>query len=1727
MNREPKTPLVHRLAAWTLIPAQVLVAVPVTAQEASASVHPPTVVANRTLPLVRRPDPSPRLPPEARVEHFTSFRGLTEPLLPVGTPSPGENRALALAANRYLDAGDVEDVRELTGFLARHPKSAWVPSVQLQVGLIYRARGYFSRALDSFEAAWNGAKHDKGTGRPVADRALGELAELSGSLGRYGRLEELLGEAADRDLVGVNEERLAGAREALWLMRNDEGSSFRCGPLAIHNVLHRTGSLTEQQNAAISRLRSTARGTSLAQVADLARAVGLSLRTARRVGGAGYPVPSVVHWRSGHFAAITERDGDRYRIEDPTFGSELWVSEKALLDEGSGYALVPESSLADGYAVATAEEAATVWGRGITRRDEKRHSKECDERRGGGGGCPSGNCSKGMPQYSFHAMLVSLAITDSPVGYHATHGPSPDFRVNYIQREVYQPDTFAYTNFGHNWTSNWISYVKDDGSTAPTSAELYAAGGGAEQYTGITAATSSREVQTRTTLVRVSNSPIRYERRHPDGAYEEYSVIVSQAPDRKVFLSRKVDAEGHELAFVYDANARLVAVQDAQGLVTTIAYNGDESRVSRITDPFGRFATFEYENGKLAAITDVIGLRSEFTYAGSFITAMKTPYGTTRFRKGEVNPDQVARQKWLEATDPLGGTERLEFRQETASTGVPPGQSGEARPLEMDHFYNYDDGRNTFFWDKRAMALHPGDYLRAEILHWVHEDTTPGDASTGGVLESVKRPLENRIYFNYAGQAGAATLPALSVVTKSGRLLADGSTQLWQNEYNTVGSRIRSIDPLGRKTVYAYGTGTTSDPVPAMGQGTDLLEVKQRTGTDPETYDVLARYEYDTAHRVKKAFDASGSETTYDYTSSGQLSSVTTPARAGVSENRTTTYAYDAEDRLTTVTDPAGGQTTYTYDDFNRVASVTNSDQYTVSYEYDALDRVTKITYPDGTFEQTVYDRLDPVRQRDRLGRWSETRYDALRRVVLQRDAAGRVVIQEWCGCGSLDALIDPNGNKTRWERDLQGRVTAEIRPDGARWMYAYDDTGRLVSVTDAKGQIKTYTYAVDDRLASIAYDNATHTTPGVAFTYDAVYPRLVRMVDGTGATTYAYYPVVGAPLGAGMLQAVDGPLTDDTITYAYDELGRVKARQVNGSANEVTYGYDLLGRMTSQVNLLGTFSFAYADATSRLTSVTYPNGQTSEYEYLPNTGDRRLASIHHKKPAGGGTLASFDYTTDAGGRILTWRQQQESNPAKEYTFGYDAADQLTMAVLRDDATQDVLKTYGYAYDPAGNRTLEAIDQAATTAAFNARNQLTATTAGGAILFQGQTNEPASVTVGGVPAQTTAAGSFVAPKAVTPGQQNIVIAATDGSGNTRTNTYQVTGSGEAATYTYDPNGNMTARTENGTTTTYEWDAENRLIAVKQGGNTLASFTYDGHGRRYSTTTGGATQSFVHAGMDVVEERATSGLRRHFRGPGIDRQLGNVDSVGVKVFLVADHLGSVRTASDHQGVPTLTRDYDPYGRPIAGASASGYAFTGREWESPTGLQFSRARFYDPSGGRFISEDPIGIRGGLNRFAYAAGNPVRFVDPFGWNKGDPWYGETDRDFKRYVEKRKRDENRPASDRLDKDTLEEWKADWQEEGSPKRDEKPYDRKDRKKREVPDSEQNITDPLPPLPPIPDWVPPAAAAATGAAIVICYLSGVCEVVTVGAGAAAAAAAVIVCVTGSSSQPPPNKPPTY
>jgi hypothetical protein len=230
-------------------------------------------------------------------------RFFEEPLVPIGAdPTPAENAALAAALQNYSKRSGPDDFSSLTGFLDAHPESAWNAALLTNLGLEYYHTGHYSQTLETWNEAWRLAKASTDPrGKAIADRAVGELAYMYARLGRMIELEALLKSVEGRAFYGPATERIVGAREGLWNMQYRPEISFRCGPLALHRIklsIDPDSPGTDLIRAAESKKE----GFSLLQVAELSRQLGLNFQMAFRGTGAAFVVPSVVHWKVGHFA---------------------------------------------------------------------------------------------------------------------------------------------------------------------------------------------------------------------------------------------------------------------------------------------------------------------------------------------------------------------------------------------------------------------------------------------------------------------------------------------------------------------------------------------------------------------------------------------------------------------------------------------------------------------------------------------------------------------------------------------------------------------------------------------------------------------------------------------------------------------------------------------------------------------------------------------------------------------------------------------------------------------------------------------------------------------------------------------------------------------------------------------------------------------------------------------------------------------------------------------------------------------------------------------------------------------------------------------------------------------------------------------------------------------------------------------------------------------------------
>lgn len=213
---------------------------------------------------------------------------------------------------------------------------------------------------------------------------------------------------------------------------------------------------------------------------------------------------------------------------------------------------------------------------------------------------------------------------------------------------------------------------------------------------------------------------------------------------------------------------------------------------------------------------------------------------------------------------------------------------------------------------------------------------------------------------------------------------------------------------------------------------------------------------------------------------------------------------------------------------------------------------------------------------------------------------------------------------------------------------------------------------------------------------------------------------------------------------------------------------------------------------------------------------------------------------------------------------------------------------------------------------------------------------------------------------------------------------------------YDAHGNLIQKCEGGTVTTsatactgttvttLSHDAYNRLVQVQKTGLATQSYQYDHQGRRISKTAGAATTHYLYNGDNIHAEYTawSAAAASYTHGPGTDDPLIRATPT-TNQYYHKDGLGSIVAMTDSNSATTGTQLYDAWGNKLA-VTASGtiaqYGYTGREPDE-TGLIYYRARYYDPSVGRFTQRDPSGFNGGLNLYAYVGGNPINATDPTG--------------------------------------------------------------------------------------------------------------------------------------------------
>jgi RHS repeat-associated protein len=990
------------------------------------------------------------------------------------------------------------------------------------------------------------------------------------------------------------------------------------------------------------------------------------------------------------------------------------------------------------------------------------------------------------------------------------------------------------------------------------------------------------------------------------------------------------DALGRVTKMTYDARGRSIGTTDANGSTTTAAYDNNGNLIG-ITDALDRTTSYKYDaRNRLISTTAADNGITAYKYDpnGNLTTSTDTLGHTTQRFYDSRN--QVIRE-----VDALGNETKYTY--DAANELI---ATTDARGNRTEYYYDTQGREIATVRDLtqtiKNLANSNGYVYGISILATGNIALTNYDA-LGNIIQT-RDENSNRTTYKYdALNRLIEVRDALGAVTKTA--------------YDKVGNITSVTDALGRLTTYSYDANnrlvSTTDP---LSHSTTISY--NAVGDIVSTTDALGHstgYTYDNLDRLIKTTDALGHDATISYDKVGNVISTTDEL------GRMTSYVYDKVDRLITTTDPLAHTTSTSYDTEGNILSTTDELGHTTTYSYDLDNRLVKSTDALNQQRTTVYDLVgNIVATTDELGRTTTYAYDKLDRLTSITDALGHATTYAYDPAGNRTQVTDALGQTTKYIYDALNRRIRTLDPLGHNTSTSYDAFGNVAAITDSVGNTTRYTYdALDRRLTDT---NSLGKT--LSYGYDAV-GDLVQTIDRDGRKRTYDYDALNRETAEHWLDSAGTDIR--TFNYGYDAVGHLLT--TNDPDSKYTYTYDLVDRITSADNL-GTagvpnvlLNYSY-DAAGNLLSVTDAiNGSqagTNAYTYdILNRVTRITQS------GTGVTGKRVDVSYDAASQMTGLNRYGDlagTVSVANTSYTYDLVGRLTNLTHKHGAT--TLASYGLVYDAANRITHSEGTDGTQDYTYDATNQLTGadhtTIADEAYSYDANGNR-------------TLAGYGT-------GTNNQLL--TDGTYN----------------YEYDDEGNRTRRTEiaTGKITEYVWDYRNRLTSVlfKDASGTVTKtigYTYDVNNQRIGKNVDGAVERYVLDRNQIALVFDGSGVQksRYLYGTQTDQVLAEETGANLRWFL-ADEQGTIKDVVDNTGAVIDHISYDSYGRIVNQTNPLDlrYAYTGREWDGETGQYYYRARYYDPTVGRFINEDPLGFGAGdTNIYRYVGNSPTNAVDPSG--------------------------------------------------------------------------------------------------------------------------------------------------
>ncbi len=773
--------------------------------------------------------------------------------------------------------------------------------------------------------------------------------------------------------------------------------------------------------------------------------------------------------------------------------------------------------------------------------------------------------------------------------------------------------------------------------------------------------------------------------------------------------------------------------------------------------------------------------------------------------------------------------------------------------------------------------------------------------------------------------------------------------------YEPAFNQVTSItDPKGNRTTIAYDArGNPTQMTDALGQVT--TQTYDARGLLTSTQDALGHLTaltYDATGHLVSTTDSLGRITSLGYDAAGNVVASTDAL------GRVTQFAYDAMNRLTQVTDAAVGVTRYAYDPKGRLVAVTDARGQTTSFAYNAVDQLVQTTNPLGQVKRFQYDLgrnlvlvIDAKGQRLAFG------YDAANQLVQKvlTDAAGvvtDVVTLAYDPLGTLASAADADSQLT-FTYDALGRLTrVQTGATGAQPAstigYAYDLSGNRLTMTDPQGGVTTYAYDALNRLTSVTSPDGPTTVA-----YDAL-GRRTSLSRPNGTQTTATYDAASQ-------------LTDLAHTLGATTLSRV------------AYTYDPVGNRATRTTPTGVSAYTY-DGLSRLTQAQQPNPidplqvLTESFAYDP-VGNRTAShlAIGQLHDAANRLLEDSAFTSqyDLTGNLTT---KTAKATGATTTYAYDVEHRL-VAVTGPGLMAS------YAYDPLGRRIAKTVNGVATRYVYDQEDLL--------LEYDGAGAPQARYTHGPGIDEPLVRSAVSEVPGLAAGLKAVLASTPDGQGGLVVDNTVVV-NGQAFTgFQLVPGFPLPAvGTPIDSTGLLQPVPPIDVTALLTGTSLTVELVDAG-------VIGGSRDVFLVV-LDAQTNRPVRARQLFAAIPTFTSPptlpvvfASTVVPVttlvaGQRVFYHADGLGSITELTDGTGAIVQRYRYDAFGALLAspGPVTQPYTFTGREFDAETGLYYYRARFYDPTAGRFVQEDPIGFAGGdTNLYGYVLNDPVNRIDPSG--------------------------------------------------------------------------------------------------------------------------------------------------